>query len=75
MQSAFDLVGSEATEADRCTAQVLDQIRGQKIRPAQRLGEVAFARKLKTGRAAVRLRHAANTRPRLAAEVANWFAG
>lgn len=46
---------SELTEADRCTAEVLDQIRRRKIKPDERLGELPLARRLRVGRAAVRL--------------------
>ncbi|MBI4028121.1 MAG: GntR family transcriptional regulator [Verrucomicrobia bacterium] len=55
IQTTCDPAIGKATESDRCTAGILDRIRKREIRPGQRLGEVALARNLKTGRAAVRV--------------------
>jgi DNA-binding GntR family transcriptional regulator len=40
---------------DHCTNQVLNQIRGGVLRPGQRLSELAMSKKLKVGRAAIRV--------------------
>ncbi|MBI4028501.1 MAG: GntR family transcriptional regulator [Verrucomicrobia bacterium] len=45
---------AETTLTHRCASEVLKLIRTGQLRPGQRLGEVAMARRLKLGRAAVR---------------------
>jgi DNA-binding GntR family transcriptional regulator len=45
----------DALQHDHCTNQVLNEIRSGALRPGQRLSELAMSRKLKSGRAAIRV--------------------
>jgi DNA-binding GntR family transcriptional regulator len=48
------MVTTEMSLTQRCVDAIVDQIRTQKLKAGQRLGEVAMARRLKMGRAPVR---------------------
>jgi DNA-binding GntR family transcriptional regulator len=44
-----------ASQADRCSAEIMNQVRNGTLRPSQKLGEESVAKKMKMGRAPVRI--------------------
>lgn len=44
-----------ASQADRCSAEIINQVRNGTLRPSQKLGEESVAKKMKIGRAPVRI--------------------